>query len=96
MPTGVRMMVMSLAEMVLLGLVNGYGSEATAAYGAVNQVMGYMQFTGDIDCHAASILGAQAIGSGQTQPTRRHRRTGLLMNLVLTGGLVRSSTFLAR
>ena len=43
-PTGVQMIVISLAELALLSLVNGYGSNATAAYGAVNQVVAYVQF----------------------------------------------------
>jgi len=34
-PSAIGMMVMATAELVLLGLVNGFGSEATAAYGAV-------------------------------------------------------------
>ncbi|GAI31872.1 unnamed protein product, partial [marine sediment metagenome] len=33
-PTAIGMVVVSLAELVLLGLVNGFGSDATAAYGA--------------------------------------------------------------
>ena len=36
-PTGVQMVVISLAEIVLLALVNGFGSDATAAYGAVTR-----------------------------------------------------------
>ena len=43
-PAALNMIVMSTAEMVLLGLVNGFGSGATAAYGAVNQVLSYVQF----------------------------------------------------
>ena len=43
-PAAVGMIMMSLAELVLLGLVNGFGSNATAAYGAVNQVISYVQF----------------------------------------------------
>src|ERR1700726_1207717 len=43
-PSALGMVVMSLAELVLLGLVNGFGSDATAAYGAVNQVISYVQF----------------------------------------------------
>ena len=58
------MVVMAIAELVLLGLVNGFGSDATAAYGAVNQVMGYTQFTAMSISIAVSILGAQAIGGG--------------------------------
>jgi Na+-driven multidrug efflux pump len=60
------MIVMSLAELVLLGLVNAFGSDATAAYGAVSQVMGYVQFPAMSIAISASIFGAQAIGSGNT------------------------------
>jgi hypothetical protein len=36
------MVVMAIAELVLLGLVNGFGPDATAAYGAVLQFGYYM------------------------------------------------------
>jgi len=87
-PSAVGMVVMAIAELVLLGLVNGFGSEATAAYGAVNQVMGYTQFTAMSISISVSILGAQAIGAGNTGRFDAIVRTGLLLNLVLTGGLV--------
>ncbi|WP_206736141.1 MATE family efflux transporter [Bradyrhizobium betae] len=87
-PSAIGMVVMAIAELVLLGLVNGYGSEATAAYGAVNQVMGYTQFTAMSISIAVSILGAQAIGGGDRARLDGIVRTGLAFNLVLTGGLV--------
>ena len=87
-PAGVGMVVMSLAELVLLGLVNGFGSDATAAYGAVNQVLSYTQFPALSIAISVSIFGAQAIGAGNTDRLGAIVRTGLLMNLVLTGGLV--------
>lgn len=87
-PSAVGMVVMAIAELVLLGLVNGYGSEATAAYGAVNQVMGYTQFTAMSISIAVSILGAQAVGGGDRTRLDNIVRTGLMFNLVLTGGLV--------
>ena len=87
-PSAIGMVVMAIAELVLLGLVNGFGSEATAAYGAVNQVMGYTQFTAISISISVSILGAQAIGSGNTGRFDAIVRTGLLLNLALTGGLV--------
>ena len=43
-PTGVQMVTTSVAGLVIVGLVNRYGSNATAAYGAVNQVLNYIQF----------------------------------------------------
>lgn len=87
-PTAMQMVVMSLAELVLLGLVNGFGSNATAAYGAVGQVMGYVQFPAMSIAISASIFGAQAIGRGDAHRLGAIVRTGLVLNLVLTGGLV--------
>ena len=87
-PTGVQMIVISLAEVALLSLVNSYGSNATAAYGAVNQVVAYVQFPAISIAITASILGAQAIGAGRTEQLGAIARTGLLMNVGLTGTLV--------
>ncbi|MGJ4890382.1 MATE family efflux transporter [Bradyrhizobium sp. HKCCYLRH3099] len=87
-PAALSMIVMSLAEMVLIGLVNGFGSDATAAYGAVNQVLGYVQFPALSIAISVSIFGSQAIGRGAPEQMGRIVRTGVEMNLVLTGGLV--------
>jgi putative MATE family efflux protein len=87
-PSAVGMVVMAIAELVLLGLVNGFGSNATAAYGAVNQVMGYTQFTAMSISIAVSILGAQAVGGGDRARLDNIVRAGLAFNLVMTGGLV--------
>ena len=88
MPTGVQLVVGSMAGLVIIGLVNKYGSDATAAYGAVTQVQNYAQFPALSISIAASIFGAQAIGAGQPQLLRAVVRTALVMNLALTGGLV--------
>ena len=87
-PTAIGMVVISLAELVLLGLVNGFGSHATAAYGAVNQIISYVQFPAISIAISVSIFGAQAIGRGSPDQVGMIVRTGLEMNLVLTGGLV--------
>ncbi|MGY4228122.1 putative MATE family efflux protein [Bradyrhizobium sp. USDA 4503] len=87
-PTAIGMVVVSLAELVLLGLVNGFGSDATAAYGAVNQVIGYVQFPAISIAISVSIFGAQAIGRGDSARVGAIVRTGIEMNLALTGGLV--------
>lgn len=86
-PASLSMMVMSVAELVLLGLVNGYGSDATAAYGAVGQIMSYVQFPALSIAITVSIFGAQAIGRGNASEIGAIVGTGLQMNLVLTGGL---------
>ncbi|HEY4068622.1 MAG TPA: MATE family efflux transporter [Burkholderiaceae bacterium] len=95
-PTGMQVIVMSLAEIALLSLVNGYGADATAAYGAVNQVVNYVQFPALSIAITGSILGAQAIGAGRVDKLGAITRTGLQMNLVLTGGLVLLGYLLSR
>ena len=87
-PTGLQVIVMSLAEIVLLALVNRFGADATAAYGAVNQVVNYVQFPAISIAITASILGAQAIGAGRVDRLGAITRTGLQLNLILTGSLV--------
>jgi putative MATE family efflux protein len=87
-PTGLSMITISLAEIAVLFLVNRYGSQATAAYGAVNQIVSYVQFPAISIAITTSILGAQAIGGGRGNTLGRIARTGIVMNLVLTGSLV--------
>lgn len=87
-PTGVQVIVISVAEIALMALINRYGADATAAAGAVNQVINYVQFPALSIAITASILGAQAIGAGQTQRLGAIAKTALLINLVITGGLV--------
>jgi Na+-driven multidrug efflux pump len=87
-PTAIQIVTMSVAELALLGIVNGFGSDATAAYGAVNQVISYAQFPAMSIAISASVFGAQAIGRGDAARLGAIVRTALLLNLILTGGLV--------
>ena len=87
-PTAVSMITISLSEIAVLFLVNTHGSQATAAYGAVNQIVSYVQFPAISIAITASILGAQAIGAGRGQALGKIARTGIVMNLLLTGSLV--------
>ena len=43
-PTGIQFVMVSLSEIAVLSFVNRFGSSATAAYGAVNQIVSYVQF----------------------------------------------------
>jgi len=62
-PSGIQMMMVSFAELAVISFVNHFGSSATAAYGAVNQVVSYVQFPAISIGIAASIFGAQCIGA---------------------------------
>lgn len=87
-PTSVQMVVISVSELVILSLVNAHGSQATAAYGAVTQVVNYVQFPALSIAITASILAAQSIGAGRIERLGPILRTGLWLNVALTGSLV--------
>ena len=84
-PTGVQMVTVALSELVLVRLVNGHGAGVTAAYGAVNQIIAYVQFPAVSIAISSSILGAQAIGAGHADRLPMVMRAGQVINLVLTG-----------
>lgn len=87
-PAGLQMVISSIAGIVVVGLVNRFGSDATAAYGALGQVMSYVQFPAMSIGIAASIFAAQAIGARQLEQLGAITRTALALNLLITGGLV--------
>lgn len=95
-PTAVTVLTMALSELSVLFLVNRFGSHATAAYGAVNQIISYVQFPALSISISASILGAQAIGAGRTRMLGQIAKTGILLNLVFTGALVAAGYALSR
>jgi putative MATE family efflux protein len=87
-PTGIQMITASIAGLVVIRLVNSFGADATAAYGALNQVINYIQFPAFSIAIAASIFAAQAIGAGKAELLSKVTKTALFMNLAITGSLV--------
>ncbi|UYO00417.1 MAG: MATE family efflux transporter [Devosia sp.] len=87
-PAGLQMVISSIAGIVVVGLVNRFGSDATAAYGALGQVMSYVQFPAMSIGIAASIFAAQAIGARNVDQIGAITRTALGLNLVITGSLI--------
>ncbi len=84
-PTGFQMVIVATAEIALLGMANGYGSQATAAYGVINQIIAYVQFPAMSIGITASILGAQAIGGGRQAMLWPITRMALILNMLITG-----------
>lgn len=87
-PTGVQLITTALAGLVIIGLINRFGANATAAYGAIAQIVNYIQFPAISIAIAASIFAAQAIGANQVDQLRRITRTAQMFNLLITGGLI--------
>ena len=86
-PTGMQVMMVSLAEIAVISFVNRFGSSATAAYGAVNQVVGYVQFPAISIGIAASIFGAQCIGARREDKLGTVIRSAVGLNYVI-GGII--------
>jgi putative MATE family efflux protein len=94
-PTGVQLIMVSLSEVAVLSFVNRFGSEATAAYGAVNQIVSYVQFPAISIGIAASIFGAQSIGARRFEKLRQVVRSAVILNYVLEGLIVLTVYLLA-
>ncbi len=87
-PTGIQTIMVSLAEIAVISFVNRYGPSATAAYGAVNQVVSYVQFPAISIGIAASIFGAQCIGARREDKLGAVVRSAVGLNYAIGGVLI--------
>ncbi|HME80780.1 MAG TPA: MATE family efflux transporter [Candidatus Eremiobacteraceae bacterium] len=87
-PTGIQVIMVSLAELAVISFVNRFGSHATAAYGAVNQIVSYVQFPAISIGITASIFGAQAIGANRDDLLAKVVRSGVGLNYIIGGTLI--------
>ena len=86
-PMGVQMLLISSAQMVVIGLVNHEGIDATAAYGASMQLWNYLQMPAFAISTAVSAMVAQNIGAGNHDRVSEVTRAGMLGNVAMTGVL---------
>ena len=87
-PTGVQLVMVSLSEIAVIALVNRFGSSATAAYGAVNQIVSYVQFPAISIGIASSIFGAQSIGAKRFDRLTKVARAGVGLNWAIGAVLI--------
>ena len=87
-PTGIGTIMVSLAEIAVISFVNRYGASATAAYGAVNQVVSYVQFPAISVSIAASIFGAQCIGARREDKLGSVVRSAVGLSYAVGGTLI--------
>lgn len=87
-PTGLQVVMISFAEIAVLSFVNRFGSSATAAYGAVNQVVSYVQFPAISIGITASIFGAQCIGARRLDRLPRVIHAAIGLNYVVVTALI--------
>lgn len=87
-PASINMILVSLSEIAVITFVNGFGSDATAAYGAVNQVASYVQMPAISLGIAVSIFAAQSIGANKFERLKEVIRSGIMLNYVIGSVLV--------
>lgn len=87
-PMGLQMIVISLAALVMMGLVNDFGVQTAAAYGVAAQLWTYVQMPALAIGAAVSSMAAQNVGAGRWDRVERIARAGVMFNLALTGMLV--------
>jgi putative MATE family efflux protein len=87
-PMGLQMIVISVAALVLMGLVNAYGSRVAAAYGIAAQLWTYIQMPALAIGAAVSSMAAQNVGARRWDRIGRITGAGVGFNLLLTGALV--------
>lgn len=87
-PMGLQMVVISSSALVMIGLVNAYGSQTTAAYGAASQLWTYIQMPSLAVGAAVSSMAAQNVGARRWDRVSRIAGVGVAYNFLLTGALV--------
>jgi putative MATE family efflux protein len=91
-PMGAQMLLVSSAGLVMIGLVNREGLNASAAYGASLQLWNYLQMPAFAVSSAVSAMVAQALGAGNHQRVGDVTKIGLFatlaMSLVLAAAIV--------
>ena len=87
-PASINMILVSLSEIAVIVFVNRFGSDATAAYGVVNQVVSYVQMPAVSLGITVSIFAAQSIGGKQFNRLQEVIRAGIIMNYIIGGILI--------
>ena len=87
-PMGLQMLVISGSAVVLLSLVNSFGTATSAAYGATAQLWAYLQMPAMAVGAACSTMAAQNVGARLWDRVDGTARAGIWLNVGMTGALV--------
>ncbi|WP_199620712.1 MATE family efflux transporter [Paenibacillus alkalitolerans] len=87
-PMGLQMIFSTASVLALIHLVNSFGSEAAAAFGAVNQIIAYIQIPGIAIGGALTSMVAQSVGARKWERVHRAAAAGIGFHILLTGVIV--------
>jgi putative MATE family efflux protein len=87
-PIGLQIIVISANGLALISLVNRYGTDTTAAYGAAWQLWNYLQMPAFAIGAAVSSMAAQNVGAHRWDRVHRVAGIGVAFHVAVTGTLV--------
>jgi len=87
-PMGLQMIVISSSMIAMISLVNHFGSQTTAAFGAAMQLWNYIQMPAFAIGAAASSMAAQNVGAGRWDRVHRTAMAGIVINTLLSGAAI--------
>ena len=87
-PIGLNMAIVSLSMMTMFSLVNRFGTQLSAAYGACLQLWNYVQLPVLAMGMAVTPLAAQNLGARRLDRIGRIAVTGSGLNIAMAGGVV--------
>jgi putative MATE family efflux protein len=87
-PMCAQMLVVSLSAVLMIALVNNFGVDTTAAFGAALQLWNYIQMPTFAVGMAVSAMAAQNVGAQKWDRVNAVARAGVLFSVVITGSMV--------
>jgi putative MATE family efflux protein len=86
-PMSAQLLVLSLSGVLMITLVNRFGVDTTAAFGAALQIWNYIQMPAFAVGMGVSAMTAQNVGAGKWQRVTRIAQVGVLYSVLLTGSI---------
>jgi putative MATE family efflux protein len=87
-PMSGQMLVVSLSGVLMITLVNRFGVDTAAAFGAALQIWNYIQMPAFAVGMGISAMSAQNVGAGKWDRVTRIAGVGVLYSVLLTGSVV--------
>jgi putative MATE family efflux protein len=87
-PMSAQMLVLSLSGVLMITLVNRFGVDTTAAFGAALQIWNYIMMPAFAVAMGLSAMTAQNVGAGRWDRVTRIAQVGVLYSVILTGSIV--------
>ena len=87
-PMSAQLLVISLSGVLMITLVNRFGVDTTAAFGAALQIWNYIQMPAFAVGMAVSAMTAQNVGAGKWSRVTSIARVGVLYSVLLTSSIV--------